>query len=106
MFSDNEDITLAGENPSAEAEDCGGGDETRERRIDLVHMNGLCECDFMTKGAFKVHVLSIWTVFHLYSLYTVDVGPLFNRTMIVLWYLLPSHLHLFDNGSMLQVEMF
>jgi len=53
MFSDNEDIVLDGENPSAEADDCGGSDETRVRAINLVHMNGLMECDFMTKGAFK-----------------------------------------------------
>ena len=54
FFSDNEDVQLAGSNPSAEDGDDGGeGGETKERKIDLVHQFKLVECQYMNKKGFK-----------------------------------------------------
>jgi hypothetical protein len=53
MFSDNEDVQLAGSNPSAEGVFEGGESETKERKIDLVHQFKLVECNYMNKKGFK-----------------------------------------------------
>merc|ERR1711937_279728 len=53
FFSDNEDVKLAGSNPSAEEAEEDGGGETKERKIDLVHQFKLVECQYMNKKGFK-----------------------------------------------------
>ena len=52
-FSDNEDVKLAGSNPSAEDGEEDQGGETKERKIDLVHQFKLTKCEYMNKKGFK-----------------------------------------------------
>ena len=52
-FSENEDVKLAGSNPSAEADAEEEAGETKERKIDLVHQFKLVECTYMNKKGFK-----------------------------------------------------
>ncbi|XP_063693521.1 uncharacterized protein LOC134825287 [Bolinopsis microptera] len=51
-YSNNEDVVLAGSNPSAEDGE-EAGTETSERKIDLVHQFKLVECNYMNKKGFK-----------------------------------------------------